>query len=143
VRGFVQLRDTGRPAIVYGRPCKEDDLEHEVMVAEVEILLGWRLERGVKVGKTFPDGVAEHRGQRFFLEVDYSGKMTVRKQMPSKWRRYGKIDGLILVVAMTEARMQRLRRHGEIVKGNALFTTFARLRAGQPCLDFKGEEVNI
>ena len=72
------------------------------------------------------------------LEVDNSGKMTA-KQMEAKWKRYSGVDGFILVVAVTEARMQRLRRGAELVKDIALFTTFDRLRkVAEPLIDFWG-----
>ena len=55
----------------------------------------------MKVGDAEPDAVMVRDGIKFFIEVDNSGKMT-RKQMAAKWKRYGKVDGVILVVALTE-----------------------------------------
>ena len=143
VVGVVQRRDTGRPEVVYGRRCKAEDIEHEVMVAEAEILLGSRIERGAKVGKTEADGMLVRDGQRCFIEVDNSGKMTAR-QMQAKWKRYEGVEGDILVIATSEGRMQRLRAGGELVKSVALFTTFDRLRSvAEPWIDWHGKTVGI
>src|SRR5207249_4710214 len=50
VVGVMLRKDTGRPEIIYGRKAK--DSEHEVWVAELEVILGHRIERGAKVGRT-------------------------------------------------------------------------------------------
>ncbi len=145
VVGVVQRKDTGRPEIAYGRRCKPSEIAHEVNVAELEILLGLRIERGVKIGKAEPDGVSESKGRKFAIELDYSGKMT-QKQMQEKWKRYGDVKGyFVLVVAMTEARMERLRKGSKEVKIPILFTTFDRLRSGakEPCVDWKGNKARI
>src|SRR4051812_19994870 len=63
-RGAVQLNDTGRSQLVYGRRAK--DLAHNVTVAEVEVTTGWRIEPDAKVGKTEADGVTLIDGRRFF-----------------------------------------------------------------------------
>src|SRR2546423_1413528 len=55
VRGVVQMKATGRPELVYGQKCKEEELEHEVLVTEAELLLG-RFERRVIIGKAISDG---------------------------------------------------------------------------------------
>src|SRR4051794_889665 len=39
VRGVVYLKTTGRPQVVFGRRCKSDQLEHDVLVTEAEILM--------------------------------------------------------------------------------------------------------
>jgi hypothetical protein len=143
VVGVVQRRDTGRPEIAYGRRCPQDKIEHEVRVADLAIIFkDWPFIRGLKVGNAEPDGVMNYKGRRCSIEVDNSGKMTV-KQMAAKWRRFGDVEGFILVVAMTEGRMQRLRNGAELVKNAALFTTFERLRSGQPWIDFEGNPVKI
>ena len=36
--GAVLLNETGRPELVYGRCCKEDQLEHEVWVTEAVLI---------------------------------------------------------------------------------------------------------
>src|SRR5438309_405607 len=56
LRGMVVLNGTGRPELVYGQRCKEDELEHEVLVTELELLIG-RFERRVKLGKAVTDGL--------------------------------------------------------------------------------------
>lgn len=119
-------------------------IEHEVMVAQVELLLKARITRGVKVGRTESDGMMNREGRECSIEVDNSGKMTV-KQMDAKWKRYEGFDGFILVVAMTEGRMQRLRKGAERVKDTALFTTFERLQSTmpEPWVDWYGNTVRI
>jgi len=54
-----------------------------------------------------------------------------RKQMKAKWKRYAGVDGSILVIAMKEERMQKIREGAERVKDMALFSTFDRLRNAQ------------
>lgn len=142
--GLVQRRDTGRPEVVYGRRCPQDELEHEVRVADLELILKTKIIRGVKVGRTEPDGMTIRGGQRCFIEIDNSGKMTVKKQMEAKWKRYENVDGFILVVAVTEARMQRIRKGAERVKELAFFTTCERLRTmAQPWIDWHGNSLTI
>ena len=55
VRGVVLLNGTGRPELVYGQKCREEELEHEVLATELELILG-RFERRVPVGKAWPTG---------------------------------------------------------------------------------------
>ena len=141
--GVVQRRDTGRPEVVYGRRCKPDEIEHEVRVADFEVILKVRLERGVKVGSAEPDGMATIDGRRCAIEIDNSGKMTA-KQYQQKWKLYGKFDGFILVVAVTEERMQRLIVFSEPMKEIALFTTFTRLlRVAEPWVDCAGQTIRL
>src|SRR4051794_33541391 len=46
VRGAIQWSDTGHPRLVYGRKCKITEMLHQVMIAEVEVLTGLRIEPG-------------------------------------------------------------------------------------------------
>jgi hypothetical protein len=143
--GVIQRRETGRPEIVFGRRCQLDQLEHEVRVADLALVFpDCPIARGVKVGRTEADGMMIRTGRRCYIEVDNSGKMTA-KQMEAKWLRYGKVDGDILVVAVTEGRMQRLRRRAELVKEFALFTTFERLHSGmpEPWVDWYGNTTGL
>ncbi len=144
VVGVVQRKDTGRPEIAYGRRCKPQDIAHEVSIADIENCLGAVLTRGVKVGRTEPDGFMRRDGTDMAIEMDRSGKMT-QKQMDAKWDRYRGFNGLILVVAMTESRMQRLRKGADAVKGQAMFTTLTRLKSGMshPWIDCIGDPVSI
>lgn len=105
-------------------------------------MLDVRIERGVKVNNAEPDGLIERAGDRFYLEADVSGKMNAR-QMKSKWERYGKVEGFILVVARTESRMQRLMKGAELVKTIALFSTFERVKQGKPWVDWYGRTVDF
>lgn len=141
----MQRRDTGRPEIVYGRPCKLDQIEHEVRVTDLALLFkDSPMTRHAKVGRTEADGLMIRDRHRCYIEVDNSGKMTA-KQMEAKWKRYQGVDGFILVVAVTEARMQRLRRGAELVKDVALFTTFERLQSDmpEPWVDWYGHTAQI
>ncbi len=145
VVGMVQRRDTGRPEIVCGRSCKQDQIEYEVRVADLALLFrDSPMTRGVKVGRTEADGLMIRDGRRCYIEVDNSGKMTAI-QMKAKWKRYDGADGFILVVAVTEGRMQRLRHGAEQVKNIALFTTFTRLQSEmpEPWIDWYGNTVRV
>jgi hypothetical protein len=121
----VLLKDTGRPEKVYGKRCKEDQLEHEVLVTEAELLLGGHFTRDAPIGKTFADGLLVRGGIRFWVEVD--NETMTAKQMRDKWSRYP--DSLpenefILVICHTRARLRRLMRSAQAVKSVALFTRF-------------------
>lgn len=143
--GIVQRRDTGRPEIVYGRrQCKQREIEHEVRITDLALhFRGNTFTRGVKVAKTESDAFMIRDGNRCYLEVDNSQKMTLKKQMKSKFEKYQGVDGYVLVVSLTEARMERLRKAGEPVKDIALFNTFDRLRDGKPWVDWYGRTVTI
>ena len=120
-----------------------DKIEHEVRVADLAIYFkAYPFIRGTKVGRAEPDAVMNHNGRRCYIEIDNTGKMT-QQQMTAKWKRYGDVDGFILVVAMTEGRMQRLIKGAELVKDFALFTTFDRLRSGKPWVAYDGNTVEI
>lgn len=141
----MQRRDTGRPELVYGLRCKEDQIEHEVRLTDLALyFLDSPMWRNAKVGRTEADGLMIRNGERCYVEVDNSGKMTA-KQMEAKWKRYENVDGFILVVAVTEGRMQRLRRGAELVKDAALFTTFERLTSEvpEPWVDWYGNTARV
>lgn len=143
--GVVQRRDTGRPELVYGRRCKQDQIEHEVRITDLALCFpDCPFTPSANVGRTQADALMVRDGKRCFIEVDNSGKMTM-KQMEAKWQRYEGVDGFILVVALTEARMQRLRKNATQVKDKALFTTFARLASGmaEPWVDWYGNTTGI
>ena len=144
MRGTVVLHGTGRPQVVYGKRCNEDQLEHEVWVTEAEFLLGGSFTRNVSVGKTVADGLLIKGGTRFYIEVD-NHTMTA-KQMREKWLRYGEVDGFILVICHSKARMRRLMRGAALVKSVALFTRFRWLqspRIKEPWFDCYGKRVGI
>jgi hypothetical protein len=135
--------DNGRPQVSVGRHCKPEAVAHEVAVCEVEVLTGWRIERGVRCGRAEPDGLVIVDGNRAYLEVDLATED--RKQWRAKTRRYGeKVDGFILVVTTSAARMERLRQWSDLIKEVALFTTFASLRSPAPeWRDWFGKSVRI
>jgi hypothetical protein len=141
----VQRRNSGRPEIVYGRRCPQDQIEHEVRVTDLALRFpDSPFARGVKVGRTEADALMIRSGARCYVEVDNSGKMTT-KQMEAKWKRYEGVEGFILVIAVTESRMERLRKGAEAVKNIALFTTFERLQSGrgEPWIDWYGQRTDI
>jgi hypothetical protein len=129
---MVLLRGTGRPQYVYsGHRCKVDILGHEIWITEFHLLHpGVPFRRSVPVGKTIADAMMEKNNAKFFIEVD-TGKMDSR-QIETKWRRYAGVKDFVLVVALSERRMQWFRRHCDRVKNIALFSTFSRLESGQP-----------
>ncbi len=127
---------------MYGPPCKPDLLEHRVWVTEAELLLGVDCERNVAVGRTVADGMFTMCGNRFALEVDNAAKQS-RRQYREKWEKYGPFDGFILVVCHTEKRMRSVIRWSDQQKEVCLFNTFARLRAGQPWIDWYGNTTTI
>lgn len=106
------------------------------------MLLTEDFERGVKVGKTTPDGVFMRCGVRLCVEVD-NGSMTA-KQMRRKWLRYGKVDGYILVICHSEERLRRLMRGAERVQDVTIFTTFDWLKSQEePWIDRTGVRVKL
>jgi hypothetical protein len=139
----VMLRDTGRPAMAWGRRCKISEVEHEVMVTESELLIGHEFENDATVGRTIADGVAVIASATCWLEVDNSGHLTAR-QWRDKWDRYEIEDGFILVVTHGEHRMHRLIAGAGPVKKFALFTTFTRLRSvAEPWRDCSGKSLEL
>jgi len=141
----VYLNRTGRPELVYGQRCNDEQLEHEVWITEAEFLLNTRCRRSVPVGKTFADALFVRGGTRFFIEVD--NQTMTAKQMQRKWELYGRdINGFILVICHTKERLRRLMRGAHAVKNVALFTRFRWLRSKtiqEPWIDWFGKRVRI
>lgn len=144
MRGTVLLNGLGRPEIVYGHACKEDQLKHEIWVTEAELLLGGPFTRNAPVGKTTADAFMIRDTKRFFIEVD--NETMTAKQMREKWRLYDGVDGFILVICHTKERMRRLIRGAGLVKTVALFTRFRWLRSTrvkEPWVDWYGNRAAI
>lgn len=142
MRGTVLLNRTGRPEIVYGKPCSPELLAHEVWVTEAELLLCRPIKRGVRVGKAITDGLMMKDGERFWIEMD-NETMSMR-QLREKWRKYGKVEGFILVICHSKTRLRKLIKSAEQVKAVALFTRFRWLRAKnltQRWIDWWGNRV--
>lgn len=123
---MILLNETGRPELVYGKRCKPDEIDHEVLITEFELLVGATMQRNVSAGKAIADGMFVRDGIRFFVEVD--NETMTSKQMREKWIRYGDIDGLLLLVCRTKGRLKRLMRSAERVKKVLLCSRFAWLR---------------
>ena len=137
------MNGTGRPELVYGKRSKEDELEHEVLITEAEILLG-TFERNARVGKTTADALLLREGTRFYIEVDNESMGT--KQMKEKWVRYEEIDGFILVICRTKGRLKRLMRSAEKVKKFVFFSRFDWLRmknVKEKWIDWFGKRAEI
>lgn len=138
------VNDTGRPDNVYGKPCPQRFLEHEVAVTEAELLLG-PFDRHGKVGKATPDGLFVRDGIRYALEVD-NQSMTA-KQMRQKWKLFleAKFDGFILVVCHTRGRLKRLMAGAGLVRDRAFFSRLRWLKSGvaRPWIDRKGKRSAI
>ncbi|MFN4261397.1 MAG: hypothetical protein ACK4RK_19090 [Gemmataceae bacterium] len=142
MRGTVLLNRTGRPEIVYGKPCPPEVLAHEVWVTEAELLLGRPIKRGVRVGKAIADGLMIRDGEGYWIEVDNETMST--RQLREKWRKYGKVQGFILVICHSKARLRKLMKSAERVKAVTLFTRFRWLKARhltQRWIDWWGHRV--
>ena len=142
VAGAVQLRSTGRPAIVVGQRCSPEYLAHEVWKTEAEILLGVECEREVALGKAVADMTFTRDGDLYAVEVDNAHKQS-RAQYAEKWKNYGKFEGFILVLCHTDKRMRSLVKWAEPQKEVCLFNTFARLAAGEPWTDWSGATAEV
>lgn len=144
--GVVQRRETGRPEHAYSqRRCPPDEIEHELRVTDVALhFADAPPSRGETVNRATPDLILRIAGRRCYVEVDNSQKMTAQ-MMKLKWERYGTLSDreFILVVCHTAGRLERLRTGAEAVKDWALFTTFDRLRAGDPWVDWYGNTVVV
>jgi hypothetical protein len=140
----VILHGIGRPQVVYGKACKESELEHEAWITEAELLLGGHFTRNAPVGRTIADALLVRDGVKFFIEVD--NQTMPPKQMREKWQRYGKVSGFILVICHTKSRLRRLIRGAEAVKSVALFTRFRWLRSAhvrEPWIDWDGNRARV
>lgn len=141
--GIVQTRWTGRPENQYARfAIRPKEAFHEYLLTEIRLhFLRYPFRRVGRASETEPDGCVTIDGEDCWVEAD-AGTMD-RKQMQAKWRRYEGSTGDILVVTVSEGRMQRLRAEAETVRDRALFTTLKRLREGKPWVDYEGNTVNL
>ena len=117
-------------------------MEHQVWVTEAELLLGVDCDREVEIGGAVADGHFLSDGCTFAIEVDNAAKQS-RRQYLEKWNKYGRFDGFILVVCHSDKRMESLSRWAEPQKEVCLFSTFERLRAGEPWIDGYGNKAAI
>jgi hypothetical protein len=126
--GSVALKD-GRPEHVYARGrWKSDNLLHEVQLTRVCLKLDAdELRRGVgQVDPTLrPDAELRINGDRYLLEMDL-GTMSYPDIVRKRFIRYRECSDLVLWVSPTEHRMEGLRRHADMLRAIALFTTLER-----------------
>ena len=117
----------GRPEYVYCRwTPKYDNLRHEVNVTEfllpfrnAEIIRGYDTDRSLR-----PDAEVTINGHKYLVELD-CGTMSYQDIIHKRFKKYEGYEGIVLWVALTDARMHGLRTRAERVKGNALFSTLA------------------
>lgn len=139
---MILFNETGRTEIVYGKPCKEDQIEHEVLITEAELLLGGPFIRNVSIGKTTADALLIRSGIHFYIEVDNETEGS--KQLREKWARYGEFDGYVLVICRTKARLRTVMRSADRIKDRSLFARFKRLRSNkEPWIDQFGKRTSI
>ncbi len=121
------MAGNGRPDIVYGKECKEDNLEHEVWLTEAELLMGITFERNTKVGNTTADAKFVDAGNTFWVELD--NETMPAKQMREKFLRYENSEGFILVICHRKSRIRLLQKCAGAVIKRILFTRFRWLRS--------------
>lgn len=125
--GTVSLGD-GRPQHVYGRGrCKRDNLLHEVQLTRVCLRIQAEEVRrgsGEVDGTLLPDAELVINGKQYFLEMD-CGTMSYSQVVRDRFLKYRFAEQLVLWVCPTDARREGLRRHAEMNRATALFTTFA------------------
>jgi hypothetical protein len=125
VLGTVSLKG-GRPEHVYARGrWKTDTLYHEVQLTRVCLKLhAGEIRRGAgEVDPELrPDAEAVIAGTRYFLEMD-CGTMTYADVVAKRFTRYRTTDDVVLWICSSEKRRDGLRRHAEMIRGTALFTT--------------------
>lgn len=131
VVGLVQQRWTGRPSHLCARFfCRPKEAFHEYVKTELRLLFPHPFRPGSRTADTEPDGWVTIDGQDLAVEVD-CGTMS-RRQMQAKWRRYETEERDLLVVTVSEGRMQRLRAAAETVRDS--FVQDAQTAAGGQAL---------
>ena len=146
--GTVLLHNKGRPENVYCRwNPKLDNLRHEVILTE--FLLAYKhaqVVRGYEIqNDLYPDAVMTLSGQEYLVELD-TGSMNYKDIMRKRNKKYETFEGIVLWVALTEARKEGLRRRAESVKHNALFTTLLEHLQnphGSIWTDYEGQKTNV
>jgi hypothetical protein len=123
---MILLKATGRPENAYGKRCKVEEIEHEILITEFEILMEADVRRNVPIRKTIADGMMVRDGHRFYVEVD--NETMSLKQMKEKWIRYDGNEDYILLICRTKGRLRRLMRSAERVKKLIFFSRFDWLR---------------
>lgn len=130
-RGQVRLLGTvslkaGRPEHVYGKGrWKADNLLHEVQLTHV--LLRTHAEEvrrgpGEVDPELLPDAELSINGDRYLLELD-RGTVSYADVVRRRFARYRFCRDLVLWVCPSGSRAEGLRRHADIVRETALFTT--------------------
>lgn len=152
--GPVLLKDRGRPEHVFCRwTPKSDNLTHEIRITQfffallmevsftgIEIVRGYDTDRKLR-----PDAEFIIDGVKYLLEMD-CGTMTYRDIVRKRFKKYETYDGIVIWIALTDARMNGLRTRGESLRTNALFTTLPAILAepfGGVLIDFDGQIASI
>jgi hypothetical protein len=141
---MILLKETGRPELVYGKRCKQDEIEHEILITEFELLMAERIQRNVPVGKTTADGMLIRDGIHLYVEVD--NESMTSKQMREKWIRYNGVEGFILLICRTKGRLRRLMKSAERVKKVVLFSRFewlSRKKVREKWIDWFGKRAEV
>jgi hypothetical protein len=124
--GTVCLKG-GRPEHVYSRSrwLKADNLLHEIQMSRICFKIhADDVRRGPgHVDPTLrPDAELLINGRRFLLEFD-NGTKSYPAIVQTRFATYRCCRDLVLWVCITEARMEGLRTHAEMLRATALFTT--------------------
>jgi hypothetical protein len=146
--GTVMFKDYGRPQDVY---CgwKPKDLKHEVLLTEFMLLYEEQavdVKRGFKVDKRFrADAEMTLSGAKFYVEMD-TGTMRGYGRVEERWANYAGCDGTLLVVTVSQARLESLLKKSESVAQTAWFTVLELVRAdpyGYVWMNSSGEEASL
>ncbi len=130
--------------MVVGVRGPPDRLEHAVWMTEAELLLGFDCDREFPFGKAIADLAFELDGDVYAVEIDNGHKQS-KKQYEAKMKNYAqaKFDGFLLVLCHTDKRMKSLVKWCEPLKKVCLFSTFTKLAAGEPWVDWFGGTVEV
>jgi hypothetical protein len=155
-RRFVRLLGTislsaGRPEHVYGRArwmMKGDTLRHEVLITRLCLRINAdeiRRGPGEVDADIRPDAELLINGQRYFLEMDL-GTMSYADIVRKRFAKYRPARDLVLWVCPTASRLEGLRRHAEVLREVALFTTLDQAYSHPHTavwIDFDGERAAL
>jgi hypothetical protein len=147
--GTVCLKG-GRPEHVYSRSrwLKADNLLHEIQISRIlfkvhadDVRRGpGEVDRALR-----PDAELRIGGRRFLLEFD-NGTKSYPAVVQTRFATYRSCPDLVLWVCSTAARMEGLRKHAEVLRATALFTTLDLALADPHAriwMDFNGDRAAL